>query len=517
MKSVKTQPKQGKRELEELPWYKKTSAILKLAAAILTAGVAFFTLVNLVKRDPPSALVNVVILYDASSESLGGLRDSTKGDILKLGIADTLHKLSDKDNLGLRSFGGSCDDGSHLLVPIGMDNRELIAKAIEQTKFHGKRNIVRAIADSTTDFNDQARFKEKTRRIVVITGGIDECIQFEDAIAELQRRITDTGIAVDLRVIGVALNDVQRRSLTKMVSSLHGKANFANSSDELVKLTDSAIRGLGDEVQRESQPLAPSQQSVGSAAPSPENVASSTVPPGDMLGSLREPGASPTLTSTDTARSEVAGNYAQNVSVVIDSTEPFWNQIRQCISRRSMMSSEMISSQRPKYDSYPIDTLFIVSRGTPMSSGVSQVKYLLYRKYYLMINNSSSVVDSTRHTFTNGRTVGISNKYPPPRDISGTPLMPKETTDLLQSAYNNELAAVLVTKEEKIKFESNSMHELWPIEFSVYSLASRTPLSAKRAKGVEILQKCIQESESALESFDLVIPTTADIQYSVAP
>src|SRR5205085_696534 len=108
--------------------------------------------------------------------------------------------------------------------------------------------LVRGIVEATGDFNDQRQFGNvRIRKIVVITGGEDDCTEMfptpQSAASEIQERLKLTSVKADLFVIGIGVPAGRRSRLAAIAQAASGAARFADTEAELGDLLAHALGG----------------------------------------------------------------------------------------------------------------------------------------------------------------------------------------------------------------------------------------------------------------------------------
>jgi hypothetical protein len=228
--------------LNRRKWYKAVMAVAALVTAVFGAAEAVKKFVGPVLRPAPVS-ENTEIIMDRSAHMSGAFEGVTKVQAAAQAIGDVLQAqpsdggTSNPGNLALRyAGGGPCGDrDTALALPFAVDNKARIRDAVAHATAAGKSSLAHAVIDAIADFGDSARFKGMNKRIVVITGGDDECTPGAiDAIKDFLRgRHDDDKVRLDFHFIGLALTKPQQDSVAELAQSVGGKVVFVDHRAEL--------------------------------------------------------------------------------------------------------------------------------------------------------------------------------------------------------------------------------------------------------------------------------------------
>jgi hypothetical protein len=172
----------------------------------------------------------------------------------------------ERENLALRVFGGPCDAAAtEPTLRFSTQNEGPITEAVHALKAQGEAPLVRAVLQAITDFADLARFKDKSKRIIVITGtgtGDDQKDRCGMTVESIQQKLNHQDpnskqIEFSFHFIGVGLNDAGKSYIGSFASQIGGKADFADNRQQLQDLLTSVVAADG-----RNQPL----ESPGSVA-----------------------------------------------------------------------------------------------------------------------------------------------------------------------------------------------------------------------------------------------------------
>jgi Mg-chelatase subunit ChlD len=220
--------------------------------------------------------VNILILVDASrsmNESLKsglanfmGMSDKTtqKMDAAKIVLQNTLARIPQDINLGLRVFGQGFDNNpmtdctkSVLLVPLGKNNRRLIRDAVSGLKPFGLTPLTYALLQAERDLRDLPG----TKTVILISDGVDTC---GGDPCELIRKMEAMGIHIKVDIVGLGLKgDANARDQLNCISEASGgKFYDANTAGELLDSINVSVRQAiqGKVITKIRQPAQQQQQ-----------------------------------------------------------------------------------------------------------------------------------------------------------------------------------------------------------------------------------------------------------------
>jgi hypothetical protein len=121
------------------------------------------------------------------ARTTGVAKAMSKLDEARRAVLKAVENMGDSDNLALRIFGGECGapGNTQLLLPFGPGKVRMSQNVREVVKTFGQSSLVSAVAAATDNFNAR-RFKDQRARLIVLTGGYDEC-KNPDPAAEIRR------------------------------------------------------------------------------------------------------------------------------------------------------------------------------------------------------------------------------------------------------------------------------------------------------------------------------------------
>jgi hypothetical protein len=144
--------------------------------------------------------------------------------------------ISDNDNLALRFFSGECE-GEPRKPQLAFDQsiKAHLKGALHGLTPKGKGTLANAVIAAMDDFSDIAKFKDTSRRVVVITGSDDLCTGDPYAAIQDHVRNQPTGydVHVDFHFIGVGLTDSQKAVVAKVAEVTKGKKVYVENREQL--------------------------------------------------------------------------------------------------------------------------------------------------------------------------------------------------------------------------------------------------------------------------------------------
>lgn len=227
---------EASRPFYERRWFKGTAAVVGLLGAtfaLIGPPKLWDVVHDLVWPDlPPS---NTEYVLDASAgmgDAFGAEEESTKLSAAARTIGRSVGPL-EHEGLALRRFGGPCEETGELLVDFSGGHNAEVSDAAADQEAGGRSNLAGAVIAAIDDFNDGDRFPADqtfTKRIVVVTGTVDECSG--DRAAELiRRRLERSGIELDFTYVGLGIPESDRDQLREIAGD--EQVVFADTEDEL--------------------------------------------------------------------------------------------------------------------------------------------------------------------------------------------------------------------------------------------------------------------------------------------
>jgi hypothetical protein len=218
--------------LDEKRSYKTLMAVLGAIAAV----IGIVTGVKLLLPSDGKIAQNVELVFDRSAQmsDLLGQEPVTKLAAAIAAVDDL--DISDSDNLALRFFGGECE-GEPPKPQLAFDQsiKARLKGALHGLMPRGKGSLAHAVIAAMDDFSDMAKFKDTSRRVVVITGSDDACTG--DPYAAIQDHVRNQpagyDVHLDFHFIGVGLTDSQKAVIAKVAEVTKGKQVFVENREQL--------------------------------------------------------------------------------------------------------------------------------------------------------------------------------------------------------------------------------------------------------------------------------------------
>lgn len=159
----------------------------------------------------------ILFIFDSSNSMQARWESGTRMDVAKrflVELIDSIARLNDPEiEVALRLYGHSrgfppqdCND-TRLMVPFAPDNYQKIKRIIQSLRPMGTTPIAISLEKAAEDFPP---CKSCRNLIVLITDGIEECGGDPCAVSE---RLQTAGIAIRPFVIGIGLDELQRRAM----------------------------------------------------------------------------------------------------------------------------------------------------------------------------------------------------------------------------------------------------------------------------------------------------------------
>jgi len=233
------------------------STLLQVGAeSTLLQGGAQGTLLqaNIEREGSPA---NILFLVD-SSQSMhekisagpdGGKKES-KMEAAKKVLEETLSRIPNEVNLGLRVFGNGfrgdftdCQQ-STLLVPIGKNNRHAIIEAVRGMAPYGLTPLAYALMQAENDL----RYCVGPKNVILISDGVETC--GGDPCAYIDR-LSRIGVKMKIDIVGLMLrrDHAAQDQLNCIAQKSGGKYYDANTAADLVNgITNSVKQAISGKV-----------------------------------------------------------------------------------------------------------------------------------------------------------------------------------------------------------------------------------------------------------------------------
>lgn len=224
----------------ERRWFKGTVAVVGLIGAVvaLIGPPKLWDVVSdLFRNDlPPSDTEYVLDASAAMGAPFGTADGVTKLSAASMTIAQSVVPL-ENEGLALRRFGGTCDETGDLLVDFGEGRNNEVSDAAADQQAAGRSNLAQAVIAAIDDFHGD-RFptdRTFTKRIVVVTGTVDDC-SGDNAAELIRRRLENAGVELDFTYVGLGIPEAERNRLREIAGD--EDVVFADTDDELAQVVD---------------------------------------------------------------------------------------------------------------------------------------------------------------------------------------------------------------------------------------------------------------------------------------
>ncbi|HZX00187.1 MAG TPA: VWA domain-containing protein [Trueperaceae bacterium] len=209
-----------------------------IISCILFAATAF-------GQTPAGEPTYIQLILDASGSMFNKLEDGRYRIVAaKDVLTQLISSLPDDQslNVGLRVYGAerwasdpdACED-THLVVPLEGLDRSRLLQTVRDTQAQGATPIALSLELAAQDFPAEGR-----KVIVLITDGIESC---RTDLREVAERLRGEGFDVDLRIIGIDLDDFARQAFEGL-----GTFENATSATELLAALNRAVEVTPAEV-----------------------------------------------------------------------------------------------------------------------------------------------------------------------------------------------------------------------------------------------------------------------------
>src|SRR5690606_19496438 len=209
-----------------------------IISCILFAATAF-------GQTPAGEPTYIQLILDASGSMFNKLEDGRYRIVAaKDVLTQLISSLPDDQslNVGLRVYGAerwasdpdACED-THLVVPLEGLDRSRLLQTVRDTQAQGATPIALSLELAAQDFPAEGR-----KVIVLITDGRESC---RTDLREVAERLRGEGFDVDLRIIGVDLDDFARQAFEGL-----GTFENATSATELLAALNRAVEVTPAEV-----------------------------------------------------------------------------------------------------------------------------------------------------------------------------------------------------------------------------------------------------------------------------
>ena len=200
-----------------------------------SAFLALFTLIVSTAAAQSDDLLYVI--YDSSNSMWGELADgSRKYEAGRKGLDSALGSSALRRDLAFRAYGhrevGDCRDSELIVPPMPAgDAAPLIAAAVQDIRPTGKTPISYSLREALKDFD------ERRGDILLISDGLETCDADPCALMYDWR---EQDVKVRVHVVGVGLNDIERKAMMCVAEAGGGQYFDAGSESEFRAALDEA-------------------------------------------------------------------------------------------------------------------------------------------------------------------------------------------------------------------------------------------------------------------------------------
>lgn len=181
------------------------------------------------------ALMLVVDTSGSMDEPSGS--GGTRMEAAEDAFSEVLGGVPDDAQVGLRLFGGSCDDETRLEVPVGPVEPDRLTSVIGDVEPDGDTPLADSIEAAAADLPADRR-----GMIVVVTDGEETC---GGDPCEVAGRLSDSGVDVRIDVVGFQVSTEAQEQLACIADAGGGTYFDAPDADALAsQLRRAAVRGL---------------------------------------------------------------------------------------------------------------------------------------------------------------------------------------------------------------------------------------------------------------------------------
>lgn len=241
----------------ESRWFKGTAAVVGLLTAVFAFGgiPKPNQLLHDLTAEAKLPLTNTEIVLDKSSEMRKPFGGGTKLDAAAGAVARFAADTVDS-GLALRATGGGCFGEGVVMVGPGAGHGDEVREAVAGVEPRGRSNVIGTVLRAIDEFS-QERFHRtgSTQRIVVFTGGQDECA--EAAGQEVRDQLEGSGVKTTFRMYALGLSKRERAYMIRFRAALAGKAKVEYWPVENRRELDKAVGKEAEEIDQGKVPAPP--------------------------------------------------------------------------------------------------------------------------------------------------------------------------------------------------------------------------------------------------------------------
>lgn len=218
-------------------------------ALLLVIGICFTSMARASETQ-----AKVLFILDGSGSMWGRIDNQPKISIAKQLMSGLIRELPDSVAAGLQVYGhrskGDCND-IELVAPLGRDDRNTLIQHIESINPKGKTPITGALTlagESLREFEDETT-------VVLISDGKETC---DADPCALVRELRDSGIKLQIHVVGFDVNRDEREQLVCIAEAGGGEYFSADNTEQLQQALTEVKQQVVEKVEKiETTPEAP--------------------------------------------------------------------------------------------------------------------------------------------------------------------------------------------------------------------------------------------------------------------
>jgi hypothetical protein len=278
--------------------YRRPAAIAAAAVVLMTLSIAWY----FTRTPAPPPRDSTEFVLDSSSRMSGTFDGKKRIEWAVEALAGKT--LLQTENIAVRSFGGNCPSGTRILMPfrVGL-SKDDIRGASKRLERPGEVGGMAALLDAVTRAMSDVKAFPNKRRVIVVTGGLDECgVTKETFATEIARLKNDKegDLDLDLHFIGVGVPPDEAEFLKTLPGRTGARVSLPGTGGALVAALSLDANMLPPIVASPPAPVSPNGSSVtapANAAPSGATGAitdNSTAPPPSIPPGTKQTAQLPT-------------------------------------------------------------------------------------------------------------------------------------------------------------------------------------------------------------------------------
>jgi len=178
---------------------------------------------------------NIEIILDISEPMNKPFDQTTRIDAAQKALQEILKfQVADRDNLAFRQFGGSCNDerNTELVLDFGLNNTSRLLASMKNVRIGGKTTLFEAVSAAVDNFNDPKRFEGVSKRVLILTSGIDPCFRRKSSDM-IRKMLENRKIRPDFRFIGMNIDPEDRLEFKNIAKATNGHAVVVDTQKQL--------------------------------------------------------------------------------------------------------------------------------------------------------------------------------------------------------------------------------------------------------------------------------------------